>query len=307
MIAFLYAGQGSQVPGMGLDFYEDPACRGAFDALAELKPIVFEGPAEALNDTAVAQPALAAFAMAVTTALAAEGLVPAVTAGLSLGQYSALAAAGAMDTETLIRLTAARGKAMAEAAAAHPGGMMAVLGMDAAALREALAPLQAQGLAVWLANDNMPGQQVIAGSHASLAVAKDALAGQARRVLPLKTSGAFHTPLMAPAAAALALALDAATLRAPALPVYSNVSAAPLAADPALIAADLLAQLTAPVRFREMLLAMQAAGVTHYIEIGPGHVLRDLVRRTLGKDVFAYSIEKREDVSDVLHSLGGLL
>lgn len=306
MIAFLYAGQGSQIPGMGTDFYELDTLKPYFDALGDLKTVAFQGPAEALKQTETAQPVLAAFAMAVTALLAAHGLTPDVTGGLSLGQYSALAAAGMMDHQTLIQLTKVRGAAMADAAIATPGGMMAVLGMKAEEVQSLLVPLQESGTEVWLANDNMPGQQVIAGRSAALALTKEHLqkAG-ARRVIPLKTSGAFHTPLMASARQPLQEALLQMPLQKMQRPVYSNVTAHTL--QEADIVADLLTQLTAPVRLREMLLQMQADGVDMYIEIGPGHVLADCVRRTLGKDTRVITIETLEDVHHVLEMWGGIV
>ena len=203
-LGFLYAGQGSQHPGMGADLYERfPTFRAVLDSAAaqvdfDLKEVSFTDTKGVLNQTRYTQPCMVAFAAGMTALLAERGIVPAAAAGLSLGEYSALHAAGVFDADTAVELVAFRGKAMEEAAAGRPSAMVAVLGLDRAALQEACDEASAHGCVV-IANYNCPGQLVLGGEKAAVETAS-ALAKEkgARRCLPLKVSGPFHTPLMAP-------------------------------------------------------------------------------------------------------------
>ena len=214
-LGFLYAGQGSQHPGMGADLYERfPTFRAVLDSAAarvdfDLKEVSFTDAKGVLNQTRYTQPCMVAFAAGMTALLAERGIVPAAAAGLSLGEYSALHAAGVFDADTAVELVAFRGKAMEDAAAGRPSAMVAVLGLDRAALQEACDEASAHGCVV-IANYNCPGQLVLGGDKAAVEAAA-ALAKErgARRCLPLKVSGPFHTRLMHPAGDALAKRFEA--------------------------------------------------------------------------------------------------
>ncbi len=292
MTAFLFPGQGSQAPGMGADLYDaSPEARALFDAAdavlsdalgVSLTGLMFGDDADALKPTEITQPALFTHSLAADAALRARGIRPDVAAGHSLGEWSALAAAGAVSFEDGLRAVRRRGELMAGARA---GAMSAVLGLDAAALEAACRAATDAGEGVVVpANYNDPGQIVISGDAAAVERA-GALCTEAgaKRVVPLPVSGAFHSPLMADARAAFAATLDALTISAPACPVVLNVTAE-ATADPDEIRTRLLEQLTSPVRWAQSLEAMAALGATRYVEAGPGAVLSGLVRRTLGRD-----------------------
>lgn len=296
--AYLFPGQGSQTVGMAADLYDRfPEARDVIDAAdrlldVPLKERMFgaggdpQAEQEALMQTDVAQPALFVHSLAAFAVLAARNHRPDAAAGHSLGEYSALAAAGALDVEEGLRLVRLRGQLMARAGAHRPGAMAAVLQLDADVLERVCREATEAGEGeVVPANYNAPGQIVISGDRAAVerAMAAAAAAG-ARRVVPLPVSGAFHSPLMAEAAGGLAEALAAASIRPPAFPVYLNVTAAPTT-DPEEIRRRLLEQLTAPVRWVQTLEAMRADGVRRFVEVGAGTVLSGLVKRTLGRDV----------------------
>jgi [acyl-carrier-protein] S-malonyltransferase len=290
--ALLFPGQGSQRVGMGHDLHRhSAAARRVFDladAVADrpLARICFEGPDEELRRTDVAQPALVAVELAALAALAeAAGLGAAPTdvlaplgvewtAGHSLGEYAACVAAGALSAEDGLRLAVERGRLMADAPS---GTMAAVLGLDAPALHSICAAVD--GLVV-VANDNAPGQAVLSGQPEAVRRAGEAAqAAGARRVLPLSVGGAFHSPLMAGAAAAFAAALERVALRDPLVPIVGNVSARPLGRAEA-VRAELADQIASPVRWRETLDHLAAAGVARLIECGPGNVLAGMARRS---------------------------
>ncbi len=288
MTAFLFPGQGSQAPGMGADLYAaSPEARALFDAAdavlgLSLTGLMFGDDAEALKPTEITQPALFTHSLAADAALRARGIRPGVAAGHSLGEWSALAAAGAVSFEDGLRAVRRRGELMAQA---RSGAMSAVLGLDAAALEAACQAATEAGEGVVVpANYNDPGQIVISGDAAAVARA-GALCTEAgaKRVVPLPVSGAFHSPLMADARAAFAETLDALTISAPTCPVVLNVTAA-ATTDPDEIRTRLLEQLTSPVRWAQSLGAMAEMGATRYVEVGTGAVLSGLVRRTLGRD-----------------------
>ncbi|MFP5527136.1 ACP S-malonyltransferase [Peptococcus simiae] len=306
MICLLYAGQGSQAVGMGLDFYEaDPAAKALYDRYPQIREASFWGPQESLNETAMTQPAMGLFAAVVTDYLTARGLVPDMAMGLSLGEYSALYAADSFSADQLVQLLEVRGAAMQEAGQLRPGAMAAILGLDRDRVGAICADLAAEtGQVIALANDNAPAQQVIGGEKTALEEAALRLkAAGARRVVPLQVSGAFHTPLMAPAAETLAEALAKTPPRAPRIPVLANASASRLAGDG--VAESLIAQLTSPLRLVEGFEEAAVLGARTFIEIGPGKVLTGLARKTLGKDINIHSVETVAGAEDLLAHLGG--
>lgn len=287
--AFVFPGQGSQAVGMGRELAAAFApAREVFEEVDEalkqtLSRLMFEGPAEELTLTANAQPALMAMSLAVVRVLEREGGVPldkaaVLVAGHSLGEYSALAAAGAFDVAAAARLLRLRGEAMQQAVAPGVGAMAALLGVElhqaAAICAEA-----ADGEVVEVANDNGGGQVVISGAAAAveraIALAK---AKGVKRALPLPVSAPFHCALMAPAADAMAKALAEQPPRPPAVPVVANVTARPVS-DPVEIRELLVQQVTATVRWRESVAAMKAEGVDTVVELGAGKVLAGLVKR----------------------------
>jgi [acyl-carrier-protein] S-malonyltransferase len=288
-IAFLFPGQGSQVVGMGAELAKSyAAARAVFaevDAALgqQLSQLMFAGPLEDLTLTENAQPALMAASLAVLRVLEAEKgfrLADRVTfvAGHSLGEYSALAAAGALSLADAARLLKVRGKAMQAAVPVGQGAMAALLGVGKD-VAERLAAEAAQGEVCQLANDNEPTQAVISGSKAAIERAGGlAKAHGVRRFLPLNVSAPFHCALMQPAADAMAQALAGVDVKPPSVPLVANVLAAPIS-DPAQIKARLIEQVTATVRWRESVAAMAAAGVSEVYEIGAGKVLSGLAKR----------------------------
>ena len=278
--AYIFPGQGSQFPGMGKALYERSAeAREMMDKANEIlgfpiTDIMFGEDAEALKATRVTQPAI--FIHSVVLALCSGLEAPAMVAGHSLGEFSALAAAGAMDFEDALRLVAVRASAMQKCCEQVPGTMAAVINLPAETVEEICA--SCTGIVV-AANYNSDGQIVISGEAEAIAeaCAKMKEAG-AKRALPLSVSGAFHSPLMEPARLELAEAIDKTPFRAPVCPVYQNVTALP-SQDPEVIKDNLLRQLTSPVRWTQTIRNMVADGADSFLEIGPGTVLQGLVKR----------------------------
>jgi [acyl-carrier-protein] S-malonyltransferase len=287
-IAFVFPGQGSQVAGMGKDLADAyPAARQTFEEADSvlgfsLSELCFNGTQEALDDTINTQPALYTCGIATLRALQAAlpGAVPAFVAGHSLGEFTALAAAGAMSFADGLKLVRERGRLMKEAGTLSPGAMAALLGLDAAPVREVCAQASQQtGGVLVLANDNCPGQIVISGDDATIEVGmKLAQEAGAKRAVKLAVSIAAHSPLMESASAAFRQALLATTFQTPTVPVYGNVDAAPLQ-DVDAIRRELDMQLTHSVRWTESVQAMVAAGAEQFIEIGPKDVLTGLLKR----------------------------
>jgi [acyl-carrier-protein] S-malonyltransferase len=279
-IAVLFPGQGAQFVGMGADLFDrhpDLLGASADDVLGwSLREACLDGPEDRLTSTEVAQPALYALSLATWRELepALGDLAVTAAAGHSLGEYTALAAAGAVDPMDGLRLVAARGRAMADAAAIEPSGMAALIGADEAAAEAFAEHRRSLGGRLWVANVNAPGQVVVAGGAEDIAwaVASGRDHGM-RRVIPLKVAGAFHTPFMAPAAEALRAALAEVVFAEPAFPVYANLTASPHGDD---LAVALAAQLTGRVRFADSLTAM---AVDAFVHVGPGDVTAGMARR----------------------------
>ena len=284
--AYIFPGQGAQFPGMGKELYENnPKAKEFFDAADEIlgfkiTDIMFGDDAEALKATKVTQPAV--FLHSVILAKCYDGFAPDMVAGHSLGEFSALAAAGALDFEDALRLVAARAAAMQKCCEKVPGGMAAIIGLSNEAVEEICA--KTDGTVV-TANYNSNGQVVISGEKAAIdAACEKAKEAGAKRALPLAVSGAFHSPLMEPARAELAEAISKTPFHKPVCPVYQNVSAK-AETDPEAIKVNLLAQLTSSVRWTQSVQQMVSDGAGYFMEIGPGKVLQGLVSRIAGPDV----------------------
>lgn len=305
--AFVFPGQGAQTVGMGRALAEAyPAARAVFDEVDEalgeaLSALIWEGDQEALTLTENAQPALMATSLAAMRALEAEGVRitdAGFVAGHSLGEYSALAAAGAVSITDTARLLRIRGLAMQAAVPVGVGAMAALLGLDFDAAR-AVAEEAAQGEVCQAANDNDPGQVVVSGHKAAVERAVDlAKLKGAKRAVLLPVSAPFHCALMQPAADVMAEALADVAFNPPAVPVVANVLAAP-ESDPARLKALLVEQVTGSVRWRESVLRMSADGVGEIWEVGAGKALSGLVRR-IDRDIVCRAVGTPEDVAAAL-------
>ena len=284
--AYIFPGQGSQFPGMAKDLYESnetarEMLEKANDILGfRITDIMFEGTAEDLKQTKVTQPAI--FLHSVVLAKCMPDFRPDMVAGHSLGEFSALVAAGAMDFEEGLKLVSIRAQAMQKACETVPGAMAAVLALPAEKIEEICASCEGTVVA---ANYNCDGQIVISGEKEAVAKACALMkeAG-AKRALPLPVGGAFHSPLMEPARAELAEGIEKAIFHTPICPVYQNVTAA-ATSDPSEIKANLLAQLTSPVRWTQSVRNMLKDGASHFIEVGPGKVLQGLVAKISNEPV----------------------
>ena len=282
MKAYVFPGQGSQFPGMAKDLYEsNPLAHDMLEKANEIlgfriTDIMFEGSAEDLKQTNVTQPAI--FLHSVVMAKCLPDFAPDMVAGHSLGEFSALVAAGAMDFEDGLKLVAIRAGAMQKACESVPGTMAAVLALQAEKVEEICA--SCDGIVV-AANYNCDGQIVISGEKSAVeaACAKMKAAG-AKRALPLPVGGAFHSPLMEPARAELAEGIEMTSFKTPVCPIYQNVTALP-SSDPDEIKSNLLAQLTSPVRWTQSVRNMASDGATEFVELGPGNVLQGLISKIL--------------------------
>ncbi|MEZ0611115.1 ACP S-malonyltransferase [Fibrella sp. WM1] len=284
MQAIVFPGQGSQFTGMGQALYQSSEqAKALMDQADEilgfsLTNIMFTGTDEELKQTNVTQPAI--FLHSVAQALTTPDFAPDMVAGHSLGEFSALVAAGALSFEDGLRLVAQRADAMQRACELNPSTMAAILGLPDAVIEQICEEVNGEtGEIVVPANFNCPGQVVISGSNEGIRVACERLkAAGAKRALPLPVGGAFHSPLMEPARADLAQAIENTTFQTPRCPIYQNVDAQP-STDVPTIKANLIAQLTAPVRWTQSVERMVADGATTFTECGPGKVLQGLVKK----------------------------
>ena len=280
MKAYVFPGQGAQFPGMGKDLYENsPEAKELFDKANEIlgfdiTSIMFDGTVEDLKQTKVTQPAI--FLHSVLLAKTLKDFQPDMVAGHSLGEFSALVANGALTFEDGLQLVSKRAMAMQKACEIEPSTMAAIVGLEDSVVEEVCASIDD---VVVPANYNCPGQLVISGSIAGIDKACEILTEKgARRALKLVVGGAFHSPLMEPAREELAAAIEATEFSTPVCPVYQNVNAAPTS-DPTVIKENLIAQLTAPVRWTKTMQNMIADGATSWTEIGPGKVLQGLMMK----------------------------
>lgn len=307
-LAFVYAGQGSQHVGMGKDFYQEfTLFAEVFDHAPvdfDLKKLCFEGPEEQLSQTRYTQPCMAAFAVGVTDLLYQEGIRPQLAAGLSLGEYSALYAAGVFSRGTVISTVALRGRAMEEAAAGLDCSMTAVLGLDREKLQQTCDGAAELGT-VQICNYNCPGQLVIGGEKAAVDKAGE-LAKElgAKRCMPLKVSGPFHTRLMKPAGDALAAHFKTIDFQPMALPVYFNCLGGPMDAGDN-IPALLERQVQSSVYWEDTIRRMEAEGVDTVVEIGPGKALSGFFKKT-APGIRTCHIDTAADFHSVVSALKGV-
>ncbi|MGL5921252.1 MAG: ACP S-malonyltransferase [Bacteroidales bacterium] len=287
MKAYVFPGQGAQFVGMGKDLYDNSAlAKEMFEKANEIlgfriTDLMFEGTDEDLRQTKVTQPAIFLHSVILAKTLG-EDFNPQMVAGHSLGEFSTLVAAGALSFEDGLRLVSARAMAMQKACEAAPSTMAAVLNLADEKVEEVCSSID--GEVVVCANYNCPGQLVISGSEAGIDKACELLlAAGAKRALKLKVGGAFHSPFMEPAREELAQAIASVTVNEPVCPVYQNVNAQP-STDPEVIKANLIAQLTAPVRWTQSVTNMIADGAVEFTEVGPGAVLQGLVKK-INKEV----------------------
>ena len=301
--AFIFPGQGAQAAGMGKDFYEAyPKAAEIYDMASDLlkldmKALCFEGN-DKLDLTEYTQAALVTTCLAMEKVLEEAGVKPDITAGLSLGEYCAIHAAGGMSAADAIRTVRERGILMQDTVPAGEGGMAAVLGMEAAAIEEGLRGIEG----VWIANYNCPGQIVITGRKAAVEKASQVLKEKgARRVLPLNVSGPFHSPMLEPAGEKLLETLNQVEFTPLQIPYVTNVTAEPVT-DIRLTKELLKQQVSSSVRWQQSMEYMLANGVDTFVEIGPGRTLAGFMRK-INRDVKVYNVGTWEDVDKVVSEL----
>ena len=329
-VAFLFPGQGSQAVGMGADVFEaSPAARRVFESADEalgmsLSTICFQGPDDVLRETINTQPAIVTVSLALLAALQealnehtsywSSPLIPSYTAGHSVGEYAALVVSGALRLQDAIRLVRERGRLMHHEGTVCPGGMAAVIGMDAEILQEVCQEASSQAVAtpgtinhpglgqVSVANFNAPGQIVISGEQGALSLAMEqAKARGAKRIIPLTVSGAFHSQVMQPAAEGLARAMNSYKVFDATIPIIGNIHAAPLTEAHA-IREELAQQIAAPVQWIRTIEYLVEAGVTTFLEIGPGQALTGMVKR-IAKGVITLNVSSKTDIEKVVSTI----
>jgi [acyl-carrier-protein] S-malonyltransferase len=309
-LVLMFPGQGSQYVGMGQDLYDaDAAARELFHLAEEttglpLQRLCFAGPMEELTQTVNLQPAVTVVNLCLYQALAQAGVKPRAVCGHSLGEYSALFAAGALSAADTLAAVAQRGRLMQREADKYPGAMVAVIGLTPEKLAGLVHPLTKEG-PIGLANFNTREQTVVSGTPELVAKAGNLAKAEGARVVPLKVSGAWHSPLMAGATADFTACLEKLTFTAPRLPFYLNATAGP-ETNPELLRQLMSGQLTAPVRWAELILNLKTAGVDTWVEVGPKNVLTGLVRKILPeepKERF-FNVENRESLEKFLAALG---
>ncbi|MCM8812606.1 MAG: ACP S-malonyltransferase [Candidatus Omnitrophica bacterium] len=307
--AFIFPGQGAQYVGMGKELCaQSAAAKKVYDLSAaalgfDIGEVSFQGPLDALTRSSICQPAIVTFSWALMESWRGEAgggsLMPAVCAGLSLGEYTALVACGSLEFSDAVRLVHKRGLYMDEASREHPGGMSCILGLAGEKAAEVCAKSGAE-----IANLNCPGQVVISGTFA--AIEKAAVLAQeagARRIIPLEVSGPFHCSLMKSAAKKLALELEHVVIRQPQAVFIPNVTAEPVS-DPHIIKELLIRQVAQTTYWEKSVARMQGMGISRYYEIGPGKVLRGLLQR-IERGLSVISIEAREDTAQLPQASGG--
>ena len=294
MKSYVFPGQGAQFVGMGKDLYENNAqCHDMFERANDIigfriTDLMFAGTPEDLKQTKVTQPAVFLHSVILAKYLG-EGFKPEMVGGHSLGEFSALVAAGAMDFEDGLRLVIARANAMQKCCEMHPSTMAAIVKLDDKTVEDVCAEITAAGDVVVAANYNTPGQLVISGTMEGVAKASDQLKELKGRAIPLAVGGAFHSPLMEPARVELAAAIDKTQFHQPVCPCYQNVDALPHA-NPEEIKQNLIKQLTSPVRWTATVQNMIKDGATEFIEVGPGTALQGMVKR-INAEVDAHSAQ----------------
>lgn len=298
MKAYVFPGQGAQYPGMGKDLYENSAqAKELFEKANgilgfDITKIMFEGTIDDLKETKVTQPAI--FLHSVLLAKTVKDFAPDMVAGHSLGEFSALVANGVLTFEDGLKLVYKRALAMQKACEAEPSTMAAIVGLDDNIVEEVCASVDE---VVVPANYNCPGQLVISGSFAGIDKACEMLTARgAKRALKLSVGGAFHSPLMEPAREELAAAIESTNFSKPVCPVYQNVNAQ-ATSDPEVIKQNLIAQLTAPVKWTQTVQNMIAAGATSFTEIGPGTVLQGLVKK-VDRSITTAGVNSYQDVTN---------
>lgn len=306
-IGFIYAGQGSQAVGMGQSFYDNyETAKTIFDQIHldfDVKDLCFNGPIETLSKTQFTQPCMVACAITATELLKENGIKPFMSAGLSLGEYSALYSAGVFNIQTALELVRFRGQAMEEAAKGIESKMVAILGLDRETLQKCVEEASDKGV-VQIANYNCPGQLVIGGEVEAVDKASAlALENKAKRAIPLNTSGPFHTSLLEKASIALEEKFKTVTFNEMTLPVIFNSTAKPLESD-ASIAQMLVKQVKSSVYFEDSIRYMLANGVDTFIEIGPGKALSGFVKK-IDKTIKCYQVEDKESLEKTLIELKG--